>query len=273
MDAMATNRVDQVMAQLKQAGRKAVVPYLPIGYPTPDHSLELLHGLVAGGADMIELGVPFSDPMADGPVIQKATEIALANGMNLNRVLDTAAGFRQTNSATPLVMMTYVNPLEAMGYELFIEKAIKSGIDAVLLVDMPPEELGDLKQKFNQAGLYLIHFVAPTTTDARIDLLKDRAQGFVYYVALKGVTGSGSLDTEAVNRHVSKIHTTLHTPVLVGFGIHDGPSAQAASQQAEGVIVGTALVKVITASAQKPVAEIAEDVKDFVQSLRSALDE
>ena len=273
MSDIKANRIDQVMAQLKSEGRKALVPYLPVGYPTAAHSIEFLEKLVDGGADIIELGVPFSDPMADGPVIQRATEIALEQGMTLRGVLKTAATFREKNQKTPLVMMTYVNPLEAMGYEVFIDLAISSGLDAVLLVDMPPEELGDLKQKFNDAGIYLIHFVAPTTTPARIDLLADRAQGFVYYVALKGVTGSGSLDTNAVNKHVTEVHKVLKVPVLVGFGIHDGASARAVSQSADGVIVGTALVNVITAGIDKPISEAANKVKEFVQDLRTALDE
>lgn len=270
--AVQTNRVNQVLSQLSADNRKAVVPYLPVGYPTPAHSLELLHGLVDGGADLIELGVPFSDPMADGPVIQRATEIALEQGMTLRGVLQVAASFRQTNDNTPLVMMTYANPIEAMGWDEFIALAAEAGIDAVLLVDVPPEELGDLKQKFSNAGMLLIHFVAPTTKPGRIEGLARHAQGFVYYVALKGVTGSGSLDTDAVNAHVREVQQALGVPVLVGFGIQDGESAKAVSQEAAGVIVGTALVKHITSFADQPVKVIAAKVKEFVQSLRAALD-
>lgn len=269
---LTENRVNTVLSRLKHEHTKAVVPYLPVGYPTPAHSLELLHALVDGGADMIELGVPFSDPMADGPIIQRATEIAIEQGMTLRGVLQVAASFRQTNDTTPLVMMTYANPIESMGWDEFIVLAVEAGIDALLLVDLPPEELGELKLKFSNAGLLLIHFVAPTSKPSRVESLAHHAQGFVYYVALKGVTGSGSLDKEAVNAHVYEVQKMLGVPVLVGFGIQDGESAKAVSQEAAGVIVGTALVKQITSVADQPVTAIAAKVKEFVQSLRVALD-
>lgn len=266
------NRIDKVVAALQQAERKALVPYLPIGYPTPDHSLDLLHSLVDAGADMIELGVPFSDPMADGPVIQQATEIALRKGTTLKKVLDIAEAFRSTNNSTPLIMMTYANPIEAMGIDAFLVRAHAAGLDAVLLVDVPPEEMSDFKQKFNDAGLHLIHFIAPTTTSERVSLLRERAQGFVYYVALKGVTGAATIDTDAVGQHVREVAKVLQIPVFVGFGIHDGESAKAIAQAADGVIVGTALVRQITAAIDQPATEIIKNVKKFVQSLRVALD-
>ncbi len=268
-----TNRIDVVMAELKAQNRKALVPYLPVGYPEAQYSLPLLHDLVEAGADMIELGVPFSDPMADGPVIQKATEIALKNGMNLNKVLDIATEFRIKNTKTPLVMMTYANPIEAMGWDLYLERAVSAGIDAVLLVDVPPEELGELKKSFNDAGILLIHFVAPTTKPERVKLMAERVQGFVYYVALKGVTGAATLNHDVVNQHVKEVKDVLPVPVLVGFGINDGPSARSVSQEADGVIVGSALVKVITNAIDgSDSSKLSEQVKTFVKSLRNALD-
>ncbi|HBF10052.1 MAG: tryptophan synthase subunit alpha [Gammaproteobacteria bacterium] len=267
------NRIDTVMGALKAEGRKALVPYLPIGYPEASESVSLLHAIVDGGADMIELGVPFSDPQADGPVIQQATEIALKKGMNLNKVLDIATEFRKTNQKTPLVMMTYANPIEAMGWDKYLDRAINAGIDAVLLVDVPPEETFEIKQPFNKAGIYLINFVAPTTKPARVSLIAEQAQGFVYYVALKGVTGAATLNHDAVNGHVKEVKETLKTPMLVGFGINDGASAKAVSQEADGVIVGSALVKVISNAVESnDFSTLSEKVKTFVNSLRVALD-
>jgi len=266
------NRIDQVNRQLQQAGRKALVPYLPMGYPTPDQSLGLLHALVDAGADMIELGVPFSDPMADGPVIQRATEIAIKKGMTLRKVIQTAKAFRQTNSNTPLIMMTYINPIEAMGIDTFAELAADAGIDAVLLVDVPPDEMHEYKKPLADASLQVIHFIAPTTTSARVTHLTEHAQGFVYYVALKGVTGAASLDTDSVNTHVRHLKSSLKVPVFVGFGIHDGPTAKAISAEADGVIVGTALVNQLTSKADQPDQVLHDCVKTFIGSLRLALD-
>jgi len=237
------NRIDQCLEQLSLCGTKALIPYLPVGFPHPSQTLAIMHGLVRGGANIIELGVPFSDPMADGPVIQKATDQALSFGVSLKTVLNTVKEFRADNPNTPIVIMTYTNPIESMGYEIFAAQAAEVGVDAVLMVDSPIEELAEVKTIFTSHSLYLINFLSSTTRQDRLDKVCQSAQGFVYYVALKGVTGAANLDATEVTSHVLRIKKQLQTPLMIGFGVRDGASARAVAQSADGVIIGTELVK------------------------------
>ncbi|MDX1606378.1 MAG: tryptophan synthase subunit alpha, partial [Candidatus Competibacterales bacterium] len=236
------SRIESRFRSLHEAGRKALIPFVTAGFPRPGLTVPVLHRLVAAGADVIELGVPFSDPMADGPVIQKAGERALAQGMSLARVLDLVAEFRREDADTPLVLMGYLNPIEAMGHESFARRAAEAGVDGVLTVDLPLEEADELVPQLQAAGLDPIFLLAPTSSPERIRRTAEVARGYVYYVSLKGVTGSGALDTDAVAERVAQIRPHIGVPVGVGFGIKDAATAAAIGRSADAVVVGSALV-------------------------------
>lgn len=246
------NRIDSTFAQLKQQGRKALIPYITAGDPAPQHSVPLMHALVAAGADIIELGVPFSDPMADGPTIQLAHERALVHNTSLTEVLAMVAQFRLQDNTTPVVLMGYLNPVERMGYAVFAEKARAAGVDGVLLVDLPPEEAHEVAPFFDAADVKTIYLIAPTTTDARIAAIGQVSSGYVYYVSLKGVTGSKALDVADVERNLARIRRQISLPLGVGFGINNGETAAAISKVADGVIVGSALINQIAAHLDAP---------------------
>lgn len=264
-------RIAECFARLAGQKRKALIPYITAGDPDPSLTVSLMHTLVEAGADIIELGVPFSDPMADGPVIQQACERALAAGTTLARVLDMVAEFRRRDNATPVVLMGYLNPVEAMGYETFADRCRDLGIDGVLLVDLPPEEADELGPLFRERGLDLVFLLAPTTTEARIARIAAAGSGYLYYVSLKGVTGAATLDTAAVAGRLDLIrnHTTL--PVGVGFGIKDAATARAVSRVADGVVVGSALVQRIADHRQEP-ARIPEALAELLRAMREAMD-
>ncbi len=240
---MAANRIDGTLAALRRAGRTALIPYVTTGDPTLAHTLPLMHALVSAGADVIELGVPFSDPMADGPVIQRASERALAQHVGLADVLDVARAFRATDAATPVVLMGYLNPVEAMGVETFVARAAASGVDGLILVDCPPEEMDALDGLLQQAGIAPVFLIAPTTPEARIASIAKIARGYAYYVSLKGVTGAANLDAADVARHLAAIRRHLRVPVGVGFGIRDAAGAQAVAAHADAVVIGTRLIQ------------------------------
>lgn len=242
------SRIAERFAQLKQQGRKALIPYLTAGDPNPDFTVPLMHAMVQAGADILELGVPFSDPMAEGPVIQHAMERALEHHVGLQQVIEMVAKFRTEDASTPVLLMGYLNPVEVMGYENFVNKATAAGVDGVLLVDLPPEEAGELLKYARLKGLDVIFLVAPTTTDARIHTVAEASSGFIYYVSLKGVTGAGHLDADAVRQRVAKIKSVTSIPVGVGFGIKDGVSAKSISAVADAVVVGSALVRLVEAN-------------------------
>ena len=256
--------------QLKSQQRKALVSYVMAGDPTPQVTTPLLHAMVEAGVDVIELGLPFSDPMADGPVIALAAERALAGGTNTLDALQMVKEFRKQDQQTPVVLMGYLNPVEVIGYQSFVEKAHEAGVDGLLLVDMPPEEatqLNTVLKKFNMDQIFLL---APTSTDQRIQDVVKHASGFVYYVSLKGVTGSASLDTASAAERIEKIKAQTSIPVGVGFGISDAASAKAMGQVADAVIVGSALVKPFeTLDVDQAVKQTVEKIKE----LRVALDE
>jgi tryptophan synthase alpha chain len=268
------SRIAATLAALQRAGRKALIPYVTAGDPYPEQTVAILHGLAEGGADVIELGVPFSDPMADGPVIQKASERALAQGIGLPQVLEMVREFRVHDSRTPIVLMGYANPIERFdqrrGSGAFVAQAATAGVDGVLVVDYPPEECEALKAALQAAQMDLIFLLAPTSTDARIREVARVASGYVYYVALKGVTGAGHLDTEAVAQAMPRIKAHVKLPVGVGFGIRDATSARAVARVADAVVIGSRLVQILEAEARDNVAEAG---RQFIAGIRAALDQ
>lgn len=268
------SRIDATFAALKSRGAKALIPYVTAGFPQADITLRLMHGMVEAGADVIELGVPFSDPMADGPVIQKAGEQALAAGIGLHQVLDLVRTFRTDDDKTPVVLMGYANPVERYdqkhGAHAFVRDAAAAGVDGVLIVDYPPEECADFAARLKTAGIDLIFLLAPTSTEARMQQVAALASGYVYYVSLKGVTGAGTLDTAAVESMLPRIRRHVQIPVGVGFGIRDAASARAVSRVADAVVIGTRLIQLLEAApADQAVAVVAE----FLREIRAALDQ
>lgn len=265
------NRITQCFTALQSQGRKALISYITAGDPKPPVTVALMHRLVGAGADILELGVPFSDPMADGPVIQRACERALTAGTSLQDVLAMVAEFRQKNQQTPVVLMGYLNPIEIMGYQPFAQQASAQGVDGVLAVDMPPEESQLLGVACKEHGLDQIFLLAPTSSSERIKRACALGSGFIYYVSLKGVTGADTLDLEDVAQHVAMIRRYTALPVGVGFGIRDAKAASAVAATADAVVVGSALVRRIEQCLDTPEA-IPEEVGALLHSMRQAID-
>ncbi len=265
------NRIDVRFTQLKTAGRKALVPFFTAGDPSLEAMVPVMHALVEAGADVIELGVPFSDPMADGPTIQRSSERALKRGARLTYVFDGVREFRQRDGDTPVVLMGYLNPVEIRGAERFASEAAAAGVDGVLLVDLPPEESGEFREVFSSHGLALILLAAPTTSDARIAQLCAGASGYLYYVSFAGVTGADRLDTGAAGARLHKIRAQSPVPVVAGFGIKDAASAAEMSREADGVVVGSALVAALDGAGDP--LQAAARARDFLAPLRKALDD
>lgn len=263
------SRIQTCLAALTASNRKALIPFITAGDPDPGLTLELMHGLVAGGADIIELGVPFSDPMADGPVIQRASERALLKGVGLRDVLEMVKQFRASNQSTPVVLMGYANPIERMGQTQFIAAAAQAGVDGVLVVDYPPEECEEFAAQMHAAGMDTIFLLAPTSTDERIAQVGKIASGYVYYVSLKGVTGSGALDLDAVASMIPRIKRHVSVPVGVGFGIRDGATAKAISSMADAIVIGSRIIQEIE---NAKAGEVVSSVQNFVAGIRTALD-
>ncbi len=267
------SRIAATFDQLTLAGRKALIPYVTAGFPFADITPALMHGMVEAGADVIELGVPFSDPMADGIVIQKAGEKALSLGIGLVQVLAMVAEFRKKDSVTPVVLMGYANPVERYdqlrGAGAFVRDASAAGVDGVLVVDYPPEECEAFAADLRQHGMDLIFLLAPTSTPERMQQVARVASGYVYYVSLKGVTGAGTLDTAAVEAMLPKIREHVHIPVGVGFGIRDAQTAQAIGKVADAVVIGTRIIQLIETQPHEKVVPI---VSDFLRGVRKALD-
>ena len=267
------SRIEVTLAALKAQGRKALIPYVMAGFPYADVTPDLMHGMVAAGADIIELGVPFSDPSADGPVIQKAGEKALALGIGTTQVLAIVKAFRTTDNRTPVVLMGYANPVERYdlrhGKDAFIRDASAAGVDGVLVVDYPPEECEDFAASLRAHGMDLIFLLAPTSTDERMQQVAQVASGYVYYVSLKGVTGSGALNTAEVEAALPRIRQHVHVPVGVGFGIRDAETAKAIGQVADAVVIGSRLIQVIE---PQPHERVVAAAMDFLRPIRAALD-
>jgi tryptophan synthase alpha chain len=267
------NRISTKFTALKAQQRKALIPYVTAGYPFADCTPELMHAMVKAGADVIELGIPFSDPMADGPVIQKAGEKALTLGIGMNEVLTMVATFRQTDTVTPIVLMGYANPIERFDQGkptgAFVQAAAFAGVDGVLVVDYPPEECQAFAADLKANGLDLIFLLAPTSTESRMQQVAAVASGYVYYVSLKGVTGAGTLDVGAVNAMLPRIRKFVNIPVGVGFGIRDGVTAKAISEQADAVVIGSRLIQLIE---HAPRDQVANTAAQFIESIRLAID-
>jgi tryptophan synthase alpha chain len=263
------SRIDTAFAKLRAAGRTALVPYVTAGDPSPVVTVELLHALVAAGADIIELGVPFSDPMADGPVIQRASERALAQGIGLKDVLAMVGAFRSKDVATPIVLMGYANPIEAMGLAAFASSARAAGVDGVIAVDYPPEEAGDFVAALSANGVAPIFLLSPTSAEARIIAVGRLARGYVYYVSLKGVTGAGNLDIAEVIGKLAEIRRHVALPVGVGFGIRDAASARAIAAHADAVVIGSRIIEEIEAG---PASAAAPRAAAWLATIRDALD-
>ncbi|MEZ5601417.1 MAG: tryptophan synthase subunit alpha [Candidatus Competibacteraceae bacterium] len=266
------NRITHRFQELRRAGRKALIPYITAGDPRPELTVPMLHALVAAGADVIELGVPFSDPMADGPVIQKACERALAQGMTPRRVLELVREFRQIDAQTPLVLMGYLNPIERMGHAAFVAAARDAGVDGVLTVDLPPEEAAEPIELMNAAGIAPIFLVAPTSSVERIRRTAQLAQGYLYYVSLKGVTGSAALNVAEVAEKLATIRACTDLPLGVGFGIKDPPTAAAVARIADAVVVGSALVARMHELADDP-ERMRREVAAQIAAMRQAMDQ
>lgn len=271
------SRIEATFSALKAQGRKALIPYVTAGFPFADITPALMHGMVEAGADVIELGVPFSDPMADGPVIQKAGEKALSMGVGMVQVLDHVREFRKRNSTTPVVLMGYANPVERYDQKhgqpgaesAFVRDAAAAGVDGVLIVDYPPEECEAFAASLRAHGMDLIFLLAPTSTEARMAQVARVASGYVYYVSLKGVTGSGALDTAAVEQMLPRIRQHVHIPVGVGFGIRDAATAQAIGKVADAVVIGSRIIQLIE---DQEHAKVVPLTVDFLRGVRKALD-
>lgn len=264
------SRIQQTLDNLKKQNRKGLIPFITAGFPEPELTVPLMHALVEGGADIIELGVPFSDPMADGPVIQHASEVALARGMTLEKVLDIVEAFRKRDALTPVVLMGYANPIERMGTDVFVRKAATKGVDGVLVVDYPPEEATDFAARLRDAGMDMIFLLAPTSTDERIRKVGRIAGGYLYYVSLKGVTGSGNLDIGEVTSRIEKIRKYVTIPVGVGFGIRDAATARALGSVADAVVIGSRIIQELEKTAPEKAVDA---VRAFIADIRKALDE
>ncbi|APG05156.1 tryptophan synthase subunit alpha [Luteibacter rhizovicinus DSM 16549] len=263
------SRIERRFAALKAAGRTGLIPFVTAGDPSPDDMVPMLHALVAAGADVIELGVPFSDPMADGPVIQHASERAIAKGVGLHNVLAWVAAFRETDDETPIVLMGYLNPIEMYGYEEFAEDAVEKGVDGVLMVDCPLEE-SHVLAPLRAAGLDQILLASPTTTAARLTALSEAAAGFLYYVSFAGITGAAQLSTGDIAERVAGIRAKSKAPVAVGFGVRDAASAVAIGAFADAVVIGSALVDRLSGATSAD--DLAGRAHEFLAPIRAALD-
>jgi tryptophan synthase alpha chain len=263
------NRIQATFERLAKQGRKALIPFITAGDPALDQTVPLMHALVAAGADVIELGVPFSDPMADGPTIQRASERALKNGMNLRGVLAMVDEFRKEDGVTPVVLMGYGNPIEAMGWAFFAQRCADVGVDGVLTVDFPPEESHEAFEHLQRHDIAPIFLLAPTTTESRIAQVAKLARGYVYYVSLKGVTGAGNLDLAAIAEKMPQLRKHIALPIGVGFGIRDAETARLIAELADAVVIGSRIVQEVESSAPDA---LVDNVKNFVAGVRAALD-
>lgn len=265
-----SNRIDQCFASLASQGRAALIPFITAGDPAPEWTVPLMHSLVESGADVLELGVPFSDPAADGPVIQAASERAIAKGVSLCTVLELVREFRQRDTATPVVLMGYLNPIERYGHANFARDASVAGVDGILMVDCPPEEMVHLRGELDQHGIYPICLVAPTTTPERMSRIAAQASGYIYYVSFKGITGANRLEQASLEQPIRALRAHCDLPLAVGFGIKGPESAAAVAGLADGVVIGSALIEQLTGS--ETVQQACERAADFLAPIREAMD-
>ena len=264
------SRIAATFATLSKQNRKALIPFVTAGDPDLEMTVPLMHALAEAGADVIELGVPFSDPMADGPAIQRSSERALKHGTSLKHVLGFVAGFRETNDSIPVVLMGYANPIEAIGYEKFGDMAQRAGVDGVLVVDYPPQEAGQLAEALARRDIDLIFLLAPTSAESRIKEVARYAKGYIYYVSLRGVTGAANLDIDDIARKLPAIRAHIKLPIGVGFGIRDAHTARLVAKVADAVVIGTRIVQEMEAS---PRAQVLDNIRFLVKDIRTALDQ
>jgi tryptophan synthase alpha chain len=264
------NRIDSRFAQLAASDRSALIPFITVGDPHPDWTLAIMQALVHAGADMLELGVPFSDPTADGPVIQQSSERAIEKGVSVQTVLDTVRSFRESDQGTPVILMGYTNPVERFGYDEFIEAAADAGVDGVLMVDCPPEESESLSRSLGSHGIHQIFLVAPTTTPERRKMIAEISGGYIYYVSFKGITGADRLDQAGLAEPVTELKAMSDVPVAVGFGIKDAVSASAVAGFSDGVVIGSALVS--TLQEAESADDAARRANAFLAPIREAMD-
>ena len=265
-----SNRIDTRFETLARSGRKALIPFITVGDPDPDWTVDILHALVSCGADVLELGVPFSDPAADGPVIQAAGERAIARGVTLHRVLDTVESFRRQDPDTPVVLMGYLNPIERYGHAAFAADAARAGVDGILIVDCPPEEMGELRVSLDEHGVYPICLVAPTTTPERLQMIAEQASGYLYYVSFKGITGANRLDEAGLAGPIREIRSHSELPLAVGFGIKTPDNAAAVARLADAVVIGSALIEQVQDAVTR--AEACDRAEAFLAPIRHAMD-
>lgn len=265
------SRIDLLFQTLNEKGKTALIPFITAGDPEPDQTVAIMHGLVEGGADIIEVGIPFSDPMADGPVIQRSSERALKHNISLHDVLTMVRSFRESNNTTPVVLMGYMNPIEVMGHTEFADAASCAGVDGALIVDLPPEEAGSFSEILKQREMDQVFLISPTTSPERIQAICDKASGFVYYVSLKGVTGSNRLDVDEVSGKLDVIRSKTDLPIGVGFGIKDAETAAQVSEISEAVVVGSSLVDYLYGKAKESVS-MQQSASEFLTTLRTAMD-
>ncbi len=263
------SRIQTIFSALKANNKKALIPYITAGDPHPKHTVNLLHAMVKNGADMIELGIPFSDPMADGPVIQRASERALKHKVGLKKVLEMVSEFRQKDDKTPIILMGYANPIEAMGQAKFTQAAKAAGIDGVLTVDYPPEECSDFIAALQANGMDSIFLLSPTSDAARVNLIVNQASGFLYYVSLKGVTGAANMDVDQVKARVAEIRAKTNLPIGVGFGVKDAATAKKVAEFADAIVVGSRMVVTIENSTED---NLMHNISQLMQELRAAID-
>lgn len=262
------NRITKCFETLAGENKTALIPYVTAGLPTAESTVRLMHEMVSSGANLLELGVPFSDPMADGPIIQQANEKALKQGITLPKVLEMVDQFRQEDQITPIILMGYLNPIEQMGYEKFADIATVAGIDGVITVDLPPEESTKLREVLNDKPLEIIYLIAPTTSERRLEYISKISSSFIYYVSIKGITGSSNFDKTSADEGISKIRYHSNCPIGIGFGIKDESSAADAAKVADAIIIGTALIEKIESDVEPSIANI----KRFLSSIKNSLD-
>ncbi len=265
------SRLASTFEELAKTGRKALIPFITAGDPTPNFTVPMMHAMVKAGVDVIELGIPFSDPMADGPVIQRASERALAHKMSLRRTLELVIEFRKTDDKTPVVLMGYLNPIEAMGYEDFANAAQRADIDGVLTVDLPPEEGSECSALLKARGIDPIFLLAPNSTDERVQKMDLAGSGYIYYVSLRGVTGAGHLNITDVENKLKQIKAHTNLPIAIGFGVKDAQTAQAIANVGDGVVIGSALISKVEANLDNP-EQASKEIIELLVSIRQALD-
>jgi len=265
-----SNRIDSRFQSLAEEGRTALVPFITTGDPDPSWTVGIMHALVAAGADVLELGVPFSDPMADGPVIQMASERAIERGVSLATVLATVQAFRESDASTPVVLMGYLNPIERFGAEEFARWAAASGVDGVLIVDCPPEEMGRFRAPLDENGIHTISLIAPTTTPDRMKMIVRQARGYIYYVSFKGITGANRLVEASLEKPIQAIRDCTELPIAVGFGIKSPENAAAVGRVADAVVIGSALVERLAGAESEEAA--CAGLQSFLAPIRQAMD-